>query len=107
MSALMIANGILLAVAFALVFGGAATALTGANMVKRVAGVIAALTGAMLGLANLGASSAMLIAAVAIALAYCALGASLIVRFQESYGAIETQAIDDGDRNDEPREPRT
>ena len=107
MSAVMIANGALLAVAFALVFGGAATALTGANLVKRVAGVIAALTGAMLGLATLGASAAMLIAAVAIALAYCALGTSLIVRFQESYGAIETQAIDDGDRRDEPQEPRT
>lgn len=106
MSALMIANGVLLAVAFALVFGGAATALTGVNLVKRVAGVIAALTGAMLGLATLGASAAMLIAAVAVALAYCALGASLIVRFHESYGAIETEAIDDGDRKDEPREPQ-
>ena len=106
MSATLIANGLLLAAALALVFCGTATALTGANLVKRIGGVLAALTGAIIGLAALGAGAGALIAAVAIAFAFCALGASLLVRLQESHGAIETAAIDGGDQADEPLEPR-
>lgn len=106
MSATLIANGMLLAAALALVFGGAAMALTGANLVKRIGGILASLTGAIIGLAALGAGAGVLIAAVAIAFAYCVVGASVLVRLQESHGAIETAVIDSGDQADEPLEPR-
>jgi len=106
MSAGLIAHGLLLAASLVLVFGGAATAFAGANALKRIGGVIASLTGALVGLAALGAGSSVLIAAVAIAFAYCAVGVSLLVRLQESYGGIETPAIDCVDLVDEPAEPR-
>jgi hypothetical protein len=34
-------------------------------------------------------------------------GASILVRLQESHGAIETSAIDGNDQADEPVEPRS
>ncbi len=106
MSAALIANGLLMAAALVLVFGGAAQALAGANLVKRIGGALVALVGAMIGLAALGAGAVALTAAVAIAFAYCAAGAAVLVRLQESHGAIETAAIDSADQADEPLEPR-
>jgi hypothetical protein len=104
---MLIANGLLMAAAFGLVFGGAASALAGANLVKRVSGVLAAFVGSMIGLSALGAEASAVVAAVAVAFAYCAVGASILVRLQESHGAIETSAIDGNDQADEPVEPRS
>lgn len=98
---------VLLALAAALVMAGAATAWTSPNVVKRLAGVMIALLGAIMGLAALGAPNGVLVGGVAAAFGYVAVGAALSVRLQEAYGAVETPEIDAADEEDEPREPST
>lgn len=107
MTAQAVALTLVTGVALAMLFAGAATAFVSANIVKRIAGVMIALVGAMLCLAALGAGAQTLVAAVAIALAYCAIGAALLVRVQEAYGEVETPEANKADFADEPREPRS
>jgi len=95
----------LLGLAAALVMAGAVAAWTSPNAIKRLASVLIASFGAMMGLAALAAPTGVLVAGVAVAFAYLAIGAALIVRLQEGYSAVETPEIDAADEADEPREP--
>jgi hypothetical protein len=96
----------LLAVAFALTLMGAAAAFAGANVWKRIGGVLASLMGAVLGCGALGAGAGAIVAVMAVVLGYCMLGAAVGVRIQEAYGAVETPALDSADQGSEPPEPR-
>ncbi len=96
-----------LALAMALVAGGAVAAFVSSNALKKVAAVLTALVGAALAAALLGAPGGVLIAAAAIAFAYCVVGVAVVVRLQEVYGSIETRDLDAADEQDEPREPET
>lgn len=98
---------LVLAGAMALVMIGAVMAWAGANAAKRLAGLIAALIGAVLALGALGAPPALLIAGVALAFVHLAFGQALLVRLQESYGAVETTEIDAADRKAEIAERET
>lgn len=89
---------LLLALAVALVMIGAVTAWTGANIAKRLAGLVTALIGAVLALGALGAPGAVLAGAVAIAFAHLGLGLALLIRLQEAYGGGESTEIDAADR---------
>lgn len=91
--------------AFTLLLMGAVAAWTAPNAMKRVAGVIIALIGAIVAMAALQAPPSWLIAATAIALAYCVVGTTVVVRLQEAYGGAETNAIDRADDEGEPPEP--
>lgn len=95
---------LLAAAAIALVVIGAAAALVQANAVKRVIGLAIAGFGAIAALAALGASDGALVAGVAIVFAQTVVGVVLIVRLQESYGAIEAPDIDAADRDEHARE---
>jgi hypothetical protein len=94
-----------LALAIALVAGGAVAAFASSNVLKKVAALLTALVGAALSAALLGAPSSLLIAAAAVVFAYCAVGVAVAVRLQEAYGSIETGDLDAADEQDEPREP--
>lgn len=101
-------TGIELAAAVALLVLGAVTAWATANAAKRLAGVQLALLGACLGVAALGAPTTFVLTAIAVAVALLALGIAIIVRLQESYGAIEAPDIDAADRQQpEPAESET
>jgi len=104
MSAEALASVLAIGVALAMLFAGAAVTLTAANIVKRLAGAFIAIIGSMLCLGALGAAG--IVTAAAIAFAYCALGATLLVRAQELYGETETPGLNKADGGDEPREPR-
>lgn len=95
---------LLAAASIALVITGAMAALFLTNAVKRVAGFVIAGFGATVALAALGAPDGALVASVAIMFAQAVIGVALIVRLQESYGAIEAPEIDSADRDDEARE---
>lgn len=95
---------LLAAAAIALVVIGAVAALVQANVVKRVIGLAIAGFGAIAALAALGAPDGALVAGVAIVFAQTVIGVVLIVRLQESYGAIEAPEIDAADRDDHARE---
>lgn len=95
---------LLAAAAIALVVIGAAAALVQANAVKRVIGLAIAGFGAIAALAALGASDGALVAGVAIVFAQTVVGVVLIIRLQESYGAIEAPEIDAADRDEHARE---
>ena len=96
-----------LALAIALVAGGAVAAFASSNALKKIAAVLTALVGAALAAAMLGAPDGVLIAVAAVAFAYCALGVAVVVRLQEAYGSIEASELDAADEQDEPREPET
>jgi len=96
-----------LALAVALVVGGAVAALTAANAMKKIAALMLAFVGAALSLALLGAPGGAILAVVAIAFAHTAIGVSIAVRLQEAYGGVETGELDAADEEDEPREPET
>jgi hypothetical protein len=96
-----------LALAMALVAGGAVAAFVSSNALKKVAAVLTALVGAALAAALLGAPSGVLIAAAAVAFAYCVVGVAAVVRLQEAYGSIESSELDAADEQDEPKEPET
>lgn len=96
-----------LALAIALVAGGAVTAFASSNALKRVMAVLVALVGAALALGALGAPAIAVTAAVAIALGYVAVGVAVVVRIQEAYGAVEMRDLDAADEEDEPRESET
>jgi len=91
----------LFAAALVLLLIGAVAGWAAPNAIKRLAGVALAMLGAILGLAALGAPNALLIAAAAVAFAQLALGAAVVVRLQEDYGAIEAPETDQADRQDD------
>lgn len=105
MATAFLAQAAVLVGAFALLLMGAVAAWTAPNAMKRVAGVIIALVGAVIAMAALQAPPSWLIAAAAIALAYCVVGTTVVVRLQEAYGAAEAGAIDATDDQGEPPEP--
>ena len=90
--------------AFALLLIGAVAAWTAPNAMKRVAGVIIALIGASVAMAGLQAPPSWLVAGAAIALAYCVVGTTVVVRLQEAYGAAEASALNAADDEGEPPE---
>lgn len=96
-----------LAAAIALLVVGAVMAWSAANAPKRTAGVQIAMLGACIGLAALGAPGTFMLVAIAISIAHLALGLSIVVRLQESYGAVEAPEIDAADMRPESpeREP--
>ena len=91
--------------AVALLTFGAAVAWTSVAFTKRVAGVLLALSGAILGLSALGAPPALTIAGVAVLFAFAAIGAGVLIRLQEAYGSTELADVDAADADAEPREP--
>ena len=93
-----------LALAVSLIVGGAVTAFVSGNALKKVVAVATALIGADVALALLGAPSVALVAASALAFAYCLIGAAVVVRLQEAYGGVELPEVDAADEQDEPRE---
>ena len=96
-----------LALGVALLSGGSVAAFASAHALKKVAAVLMALVGAALVLALLGAPSAAVLAAVAIAFAYCIVGVAIAARLQEAYGSVELDELDAADEQDEPRESGT
>lgn len=100
-----IAQALVLTGAFALLMIGAVAAWTAPNAMKRVAGVIVALVGAIVAMAALHAPPTWLISGAALTLAYCVVGVAVVVRLQEAYGGAEAKAIDAEDDEVEPAEP--
>jgi hypothetical protein len=94
-----------LALAVALIAGGAVTTFASNNALKKVTAVVSSLVGACVALALLGAPAAALVAGVALAFAYCIAGVAIAVRLQEAYGSVEQAHLDSVDDQDEPSEP--
>ncbi|MGQ0533149.1 MAG: hypothetical protein ACT4OF_10745 [Caulobacteraceae bacterium] len=88
--------------AIALVIAGAAAALLSPSAIKRLAALTIAGLGALAALA-LWAPQAVT-AGVAIMFAQLAVGVALVVRLQESYGAIEAPELDAADAESEPQD---
>ena len=83
--------------ALALLAIGIVMAMTSANVVKRLGGALIALLASLVAAASLGAPAALLGVGSAVALATLALGAAIVVRLQESYGAIEVRDLNEAD----------
>jgi NADH:ubiquinone oxidoreductase subunit K len=84
----------------------AATCLSTNNLGRRLIALFIAMVGAVLAASGLHADSGALIAGIAVAAAYAAIGFSLLVRLQETYQSVETDEVDAHDLSDEPPEPR-
>lgn len=97
---------IALAIAAALLMAGAVSAWTAASLGKRLAGLLVAHVAAIVCLALLGVATPAVLAGVAIALAYCALGAGLLARLQEAYASTEATDADRAEDEAEREEPR-
>jgi hypothetical protein len=95
----------LLAPALLVMTCGAAAAWAARHVVKRIAGLLAAMTGAALASAAIGAGEALPLAGVAVALAQTLMGVALAVRLHERYGVGEIPDIDEADARREPAEP--
>lgn len=95
---------VLAAGAIALVVIGATAALLLANAIKRIAGLVLAGFGATLALAALGAPDSALVAGVTLLFAQTVVGVAIVVRLQESYGAIEAPDVDSADRDGDTRD---
>jgi hypothetical protein len=96
---------VLAAGAIALVVIGGVAALLLANVVKRIAALIIAGFGAIVALAALGAPDSALVVGVAVVFAQTVVGVAILVRLQESYGAIEASEIDSADGDEDARDP--
>lgn len=101
---IVIPEELLLGLSAALVFAGGVAAATSANGLKRVIGAALALTGAALALAALRVDQDLTIAAAAALFGFAAIGAAIVVRLQESYGAGTVADFDAADRDSEPVE---
>jgi len=95
-----------LAVAVLLLSLAAAMCLSTNTMSRRLIALFVAMVGAILGAAGLHADGGLLIAGVAVAAAYAAVGVALLVRVQEAYQSVEADELDAADLSDEPVEPR-
>jgi NADH:ubiquinone oxidoreductase subunit K len=84
----------------------AATCLSTNNLSRRLIALFIAMVGAALAASVLHADGGALMAGIAVAAAYAAIGFSLLVRLQETYQSIETDELDANDLSDEPPEPR-
>lgn len=93
-----------LVAAIALLIIGLTAAWSSANVARRIAGIVIALTGAVAALAALGAPAALAVAALGILFAHVALGVVVLVRLQEAYGVTETPDIDNADEQAEALE---
>lgn len=98
---------LLFAVAVVMLMLGAVTAWNSANVIKRVAGLVVAMLGALAALAAFDAPGELLVVAGAAAFAQLVIGVALIVRVQEAYGGVEAAEIDAADLTVEPAEPKT
>ena len=105
-------SGAALSVDFLLAAGGATLLLIGAvaallsgNAIKRVGGLLICGLGSVAALAAMGVGNAALVTVIALLFVYAVLGTALVIRLQESYGAIETPEIDGADANSDVREP--
>ena len=85
---------------------GAAGGLSASNVSKRLVALFIAMIGAVLGAAALHVGAGMLLAGLAVAAAYAAIGFALLVRLQETYQIVEADELDASDLADEPLEPR-
>lgn len=101
MAAELLLTRALFAAAVVLLLAGAVAGWTSHNALKRVAGIALAMLGALVSLAALGAPNALLVAAACALFAQLAIGAAVIVRLQEEYGAIEAPETDQADRQDD------
>jgi len=98
---------LLFALAVVMLLLGAVTAWTSANVIKRIAGLVVAMLGALAGLAAFAAPPGMMLVGAAAAFAQIVIGVALIVRLQEAYGGLEAAELDAADLGDEPAEPKT
>lgn len=71
------------------------------NMARRVVAIAVVFLAALLALAALGAPQALVLAAACAMFAYVALGVTLLVRAQESYGKLDSGLWDEGDSETE------
>lgn len=101
----VLADAVALAIALALLMAGVATAWRTANAARRLGGILCAHIAAMLALGVLGAPTMAVVAAVAIAFGYCAIGVAITIRLQETYASTEAGEIDAADDQGEPAEP--
>ena len=97
----------LVAVAVALTVCGVFAAWVSTNVIKRLAALTAALLGALLGAAALGAPDVLAIGGAALGLAQLAVGAAVAVRLQESYTTVETPEINAADADEDASGPRS
>ncbi|MFZ2029336.1 MAG: hypothetical protein WAU68_03425 [Vitreimonas sp.] len=95
-----------LAIAVLLLSGAAATCLSTNNLSRRLIALFVAMIGAILAAASLHADGGVLIAGVAVAAGYSAVGVALLVRTQEAYQSVEADELDAADLTDEPADPR-
>ena len=95
-----------LAIAVVLFGLAAATCLSTNNLSRRLIALFIAEVGAVLAASALHADKGALVAGIAVAVAYAAIGSSLLVRLQETYQSVETNELDASDLSDEPPEPR-
>ncbi len=102
MSAVHVLQLAVLAGALALLALGASMAFTSANVLKRLVGVAIAHVGALTGALGLEAPATLALGCVAALFATLTLGAAIVVRLQEDYGAVEGPEIDAADQYDEP-----
>lgn len=89
-----------LVVSVVMLMGAAVTALTSASVLKRIVAVLVALVAAALAAGVLSISAATL-AAIALMFVYGVVGAAILVRLQESYGASDANEIDSADDQSE------
>lgn len=91
--------------ATALAVLGALVTLKSRNAIKKLVGMLIAGFGAMASLAVMGAPAPALAACAAVLLAQTAIGAAIVIRLQESYGATETPDIDVADAETDAQDP--
>lgn len=101
-SSAALADTIALAIAGAMLMAGAVTAWRATSVARRIGGVLVAHVAAIVALGILGAPAEALVAGVAVAFGYCALGVAVLVRLQEAYAGAEAADIDKADEQDEP-----
>lgn len=85
---------------------GAAGGLSASHVSKRLVALFIAMIGAVLSAAALRVDGGALLAGIAVAAAYAAVGFALLVRLQETYQTVEADELDASDLADEPLEPR-
>jgi hypothetical protein len=95
-----------LAIAILLLILAAATCLSTNTISKRIIALFVAMVGAILAAAGLHPDGGVLVAGVAVAATYAAVGVALMVRIQETYSSVEADDLDAADLSDEPLEPR-